>query len=358
MYLCFPFKELDNNDRINNEIIRAIKEKKFVYFDSKSGQFFDENDCFVDLKNKIVLPSTGILELEQIIKALISCEAIIPNNLDQINIIYQWYKYIEPKRLIVPFTGAMVKDLSFLTYLFETFSTSSQVFLKTCKKDFNGIVDLADFFDENSDLRKAFLYHENDEFILSEKVEINQDEIGFKEYRIFVYDGRIMNISRITDTVYHKIPCEVLEYAKEIISDLPLDFPKSFVLDIFEYDKTLDVLEFNPFESSGKYLYNTIFEFSDDLLHDNIENVPDEKVRIELSYINKENLVPSTTKALNNSFAKDYNDIKLFGDRFYGFVHISGAGNFKIDLNELLSSCDLIQSDNDLSLALKNNSDI
>lgn len=259
-----------------------------------------------------------------------------------------WYNYIVTNRNMISFTGDMLNDQEFLNYLYEVYGQNPEVFLKTAKKDFNGIIDLSDLFDENSDLRKAFKYHENEEFLLSEKVDINQDEIGSQEYRIFIYQGRIMNISRITDTIYHTIPIELIEYVEELLTRLPNNFPKSFVVDIFSYSNMYDILEFNPIEASGKYLYNSVFSISQDLTHSNIEDIPKEKDKTEVSYTSNESLKPSTLEKVNGSFAKDYDDIKRYGKRVEGYIHIFGLPEgIKIDLDSLFGSITDIQEDNE-----------
>ena len=85
------------------------------------------------------------------------------------------------------------KVIVFITALFnkamkvKEYNLNDKVFLKTKKKDFNGLIDLTELFDKESDLRKAFSYHQDEEFIISEKVDVNQDEIGKEEYRVFIY---------------------------------------------------------------------------------------------------------------------------------------------------------------------------
>lgn len=114
-------------------------------------------------------------------------------------------------------------------------------------------------------------YHLEKEFIISEKVEIAEDDYGKKEYRCFVIDGEIANISRFTVDVFHEIEEEILRKLQEILRQLGEVFPKDFVVDIFQYRKEnreyIDVVEFNNIHSSGPFLYNSIMEKSEDLLH-------------------------------------------------------------------------------------------
>lgn len=349
MLYCFNLKEINEHKYANEDIEYAKKNGVFIYFNENTNEILDEFDNIVDVNNKEVLPVSFVKQLPNMIEALTKKGAIIPNNIESINKVKEWYKYIETKRLIVSFKGKCLHDPEFLNYIYEVFKNNPEVFLKTKEKDFNGLVDLTDFFDEKSDLRKAFSYHEEEDFILSEKVDINQDEIGYEEYRVFVYKNRIMNISRNTDTIYHEIPSQVIEYAEDILTSLPSSFPKTFVLDIFSYQHMLDILEFNPLEASGRYLYNSIFSISDDLSHSNIKKVPEERDKRKLSYENNESLVPSKLSNVPNTFAKDYEDFKRFNTRVDGFIHIDGLpSNCKIDLASILSNMTLVEED-DLS---------
>ena len=339
MLYCFNAKQFNDNERTNKEIEYAIRRKVFIYYDEQEEVFKDENDSIVDVHNKEVFPVSFIFQLPALIQALTDNGAIIPNTQEQIHMVEEWYNHIVTNRNMISFTGEMLDDPEFLNYIYEVFGQNPEVFLKTAKKDFNGLIDLTELYDEYSDLRKAFKYHEAEEFILSEKVEINQDEIGNQEYRIFIYKGRIMNISRITDTVYHTIPQDLIDYVEELLSRLPRNFPRTFVLDVFSYQHMYDVLECNPIEASGRYLYNSVFSISEDLTHTNIESIPEEKDSTKVSYSNEEAMKPSTLVKVQGSFAKDYDDIKRYGKRVEGFVHIFGLPEgIKIDLDSLLGS--------------------
>lgn len=339
MLYCFNAKHFNDNERTNKEIEYAIRRKVFIYYAEQEEVFKDENDSIVDVHNKEVFPVSFIFQLPALIQALTDNGAIIPNTQEQIHMVEEWYNHIVTNRNMISFTGEMLDDPEFLNYIYEVFGQNPEVFLKTAKKDFNGLIDLTELYDENSDLRKAFKYHEDEEFILSEKVEINQDEIGNQEYRIFIYKGRIMNISRITDTVYHTIPQDLIDYVEKLLSRLPRNFPRTFVLDVFSYQHMYDVLECNPIEASGRYLYNSVFSISEDLTHTNIESIPEEKDSTKVSYSNEEAMKPSTLVKVQGSFAKDYDDIKRYGKRVEGFVHIFGLPEgIKIDLDSLLGS--------------------
>ncbi len=198
MYYCFCAKKI-SKERVQREIDRAIQENSFLYYDSKKQEFLDEKDQVIDITNCEVMPISNVLQLKEMIVALEKKGAKIPNTWEDLKKIEMWYQYIEPKRKMVAFQGAMLEDVAFKTYLLELFLEEEELFLKTVKKDFSGTVTLKDLLDQESDLRKAFSYHAEDEFLLSKKVKLDQDELGKKEYRIFVKEGEILNISRYLD---------------------------------------------------------------------------------------------------------------------------------------------------------------
>ena len=168
MLYCFNAKHFSNNDRTNKEIEYAISKKVFIYYDEAENVFKDENDNVVDVHNKEVFPVSFIFQLPALIKALTKNGAIIPNTLDKIHMVEEWYNHIVTKRNMISFTGSMLNDPELLTYIYEVFGTNPEVFLKTAKKDYNGIIDLTELYEEDSDLRRAIKLHEDEEFILSE----------------------------------------------------------------------------------------------------------------------------------------------------------------------------------------------
>lgn len=347
MLYCFSFKNLKGNKRVNAEIEEAMRLDVFIYYDKDKDVFLDKDDNPVDIKNKEVIPITGILQMKDLFNALMRHEAILLNSLNDINIVKEWYKHIITKRKIVSFKGKMLNDTNFLEYL-KTVFNKDQVFLKTKEKDYNGTIDFSLLFDPESDLRKAFEYHQDDEFILSDVVNLNNDEYGRIEYRIFVMKGKIMNISRVVDEVYHPVDSDAIDYVMQVLDNLPDLFPTTFVIDIFKHDNVFDILEFNPFEGSGKYLYNSIFTFSDDLIHEDIENVPNERKYLELTYdFVEKKLTPSTLKDVKGTFAKDLSDIERFGERVNGMVFVEGFSG-KINLSALLGSMQTIETDEEL----------
>ena len=169
MLYCFNAKHFRDNERTNKEIEYAISKKIFIYYDEEEQEFKDEQNNIVDVRNKKVFPVSFIFQLPALIEALTKNGAIIPNTIDQIHMVEEWYNHIVTQRNMISFTGDMLNDPEFLNFIYEVFGRNPEVFFKTAKKDFNGIIDLTDLYEEESDLRKAIKLHQNEEFIISEK---------------------------------------------------------------------------------------------------------------------------------------------------------------------------------------------
>lgn len=83
--------------------------------------------------------------------------------------------------------------------------------------------------DEECAFYKTLLHHLDDEFIISRKANIVEDEYGKKEYRCFVVNNEIYNISRFTTSVLHDIDFKILNEATKIIESLKEVFPNFYV---------------------------------------------------------------------------------------------------------------------------------
>lgn len=152
---------------------------------------------------------------------------------------------------------------------------------KNYRKNFNSVISTDLLKDKECTFYKTLIHHLDEEFIISENVDIVEDNYGKKEYRCFVINNEIYNISRMTNRVLHNIEINILEVLKKIINRMDGIFPSCYVVDIFEYydkngNQNIDVVEFNPIHASGIYLYNSVIEKSNDLLHSNLKNISKE----------------------------------------------------------------------------------
>ena len=144
--------------------------------------------------------------------------------------------------------------------------------------------------------------------IKTKELDIKEDKIGTKEYRCVVIDGKIYNISRLTFCQNHKIENKVLDFALNIVKN----YPGTYVVDLMEDSNGLiDIVEFNPIEASGMYLYNSICDKSLDLKHDNTD-------------LDKKIIAAEVIKPVLNSrckwnnygmFASDLRSICMIGER-------------------------------------------
>lgn len=348
MFYCFDFFKTNLNS-INQDIERSKRDGTFLYYNRVKQKVLDKNKKEVDINGMHILPITGVLQLSKMIEFLNKNGAIIPNNLKDIEMILSWYKYIETNRIIIPFTGRMLEDKSFLTYLIESFDKEEEIFFKTKEKDFHCFIRLEDLINKKSNLRKTISYHLDDEFFVSAKMEIDSDKIGNLEYRSFVYDEKIMNISRNTNMTFHTIPHTVVDFVNETIHNLPDCFPTTFVLDTCISKDSIDILELNPLEASGRYLYNSFFDFSNDLTHSDIENVPIEKRNHNLSYDSTDNLTPSIATKIRHSFAQDYQHIRKLEKLVSGLIPIDELlSDQKTDLTSILENAISIETGQEL----------
>lgn len=203
-----------------------------------------------------------------------------------------------------------------------------KIFFKTVEKDFSSVIPIELLKDQECAFYKALQYHLEKEFIVSEKVVIQEDKYGKKEYRCFVIDGEIANISRFTTDIFHEIEEEILTRLQEIVRQVKDVLPKYFVVDVFEYQKNdkkyIDVVEFNGIYSSGPYLYNSIMKKSEDLLHKNKRKIShifmdtlDECMEDGLVLNERDNLYDDP-----KSFSHDLRNICLLGS-IDGWCHDS-----------------------------------
>lgn len=94
---------------------------------------------------------------------------------------------------------------------------------------------------------------------ISEKINIT------REYRCVIVDRKIITISPYID-YYNKLNSEYRNDCKIILKNdfnLPYNlFPRIFIMDVLFDDKNrLDIVEFNEFCSSGRYMLNKLEPF-------------------------------------------------------------------------------------------------
>lgn len=327
MIYCFDLDAFGSLDFLEKEINVSRKMKNGIYYNRSKKIFTDFNDNIVDINDKKIMPVTGDYQIKELNNMITSNGGIPANTNKDLDLIRKWPKYYDTKRDMKYIKGKYLLSNENIKKIEEKYG--NEIFFKTAAKNFSNVISLDILKNNKTVFYKTLEKHKNDNFIISEKVNINYDSIGEEEYRCIVVDNEIFNISRRTHNVYHKIDSNVLKFSREVIQSVKNKFPNSYVLDLFRYNKDnksiLDVLEFNPIECAGIYLYNSVLKKSDDLLHNEIENIADEyKEEIEFCKYDGKVYGGSTNNYDHiNSFAGDLASLRV-------------ANEFGVYLNDII----------------------
>lgn len=273
MLYCFDNKlDFDYSKR---EMAVAKINNNGIFYDSTLKTFLDYEGNEVDIKDMLLFPRTGWSQIYDMNYAIVEHggHPILTN--EEIDIVVSWPNYfktirgmriVKGKDLLVP---SIIDDIER--------SYGNEIFFKTKDKDFHDVISIDLLRDPECAFYKTILHHLEDEFIISEEIDVVNDNYGVKEYRCFVVNGELMNISRMTVSVFHSIEQDVLNKAMEVVNKLSDPFPKSYSFDLLEYEKDgeriIDVSEFNPIHEAGLYLYNSVMSKSEDILHSNMKSI-------------------------------------------------------------------------------------
>ena len=350
MWYCFD-KNLEF-EYSKREMALAKINKNGILYDSDLKVFTDFSGNTIDITNQVIFPRTGVSQIYEMNNEIVKQGGIPIVDSNQIDKITSWPLYYHPSRKMQILKGKDLIKLDVITKLEKEYG--KEIFLKTKEKNFNGVIEVDLLKDNQCIFYKALNYHLDEDFIISEKVDIVEDSYGLKEYRCLVVNNQIYNISRFTTTILHGIEEGVLQKAEEILAGMKKVFPSCYVMDLFEYQKDgksyLDVAEFNPVHSSGLYLYNSVVEKSADLLHKNKKSISTEFIdtleecTIQGKVVNdRENLYE-----ISNSFSNDLRSIYLTGDRgviFAADVHLTTEDFSKHKEALSLENCTPISDD-------------
>ena len=316
-YYCYGVRK----NLFDNEIEYAKALGKYIFYDPKRDGFFDKDNNQIDIRNKKIFPRAGVSEAKRLVEAVIRHGGDSVVKKDDYDITLNWPYYLKTKRNNIILSGEqIISNPELITRIFG----DNTVFFKTKHKNFSRIINTSNFFKKDLSFIQALEEHSNDDFIISDAVTIEKDENGPLEYRAFVIDGEIFNISRISYNLLSNIPKAVIEILKEAVTSLKgTGFPESYVIDLFTYidkdgNKVTDVLECNPIVASGTYLYNSIFQKQTDLEHKcPSTSIPPEKNRYRkhnhYSFNSSKKVHPSIFYHLPGGFAADLTSFSLFG---------------------------------------------
>lgn len=354
MYYCYSIKE----GLFDGEMKMAKDLGVYLFYDEEDDLFIDQHDNIIDIKDMKIFPRTGVLQAPTLLNAIVKHQGIgIIDNKDYEKTL-NWPRYIKTKRMNTIISGKEI--LANPDAIINQFGTDS-VFFKTKDKNYSQVISVEKFLDKESPFYKALQTHQDDEFIISDVVEIIKEATCPLEYRAFIVEGEIFNISRVHDYLQGSIPHNILEKLISVIDQLKdTDFPKSYVMDLFVCkDKTnktyIDVLECNPICSSGTYLYNSVLQKTDDLLHSCPSRaIPIEKIKYGPSSHYGFNVdgetIPSIYYELPGGFAADITSFAFFGtpSSKMSYIHIDTCSN--IDPSSLfIGDMEIIESDSDFN---------
>ncbi len=349
----------------------SFTQNNVCYYDEETDKFYDRNGQEFDVKNKRILIKSGIQELNLILQAILEKRGIPVNRVQDLKRICNWNQEVSTERITFTVTGKVLLESEEIKQkIVEMAGETGKFFLKTKKKDFSSLIYVEELFNSNLGLLEALKIHAEDEFIISEEIEIVKDDLGNLEYRCFVIDGEICNISRPLFLTYHSISKEVEKAAQKLLDKIKKisDFPSTFCLDFMQCQipRTnviiYDFVELNPLEATGEYLYNTRFEneasadtnyslaTEEELLIKQMkEAVPIYKKNKDLSFDNHEPKRVMQQCYHRNGFSYHYGCIKKFGDPFtdrfetYMYSSVLGGGHWVTTEDILNGNVSLLQ---------------
>lgn len=340
MYICLH--DDTYNDLVCKKMLKDYLEEHKeinigIIYNQKEECFTDIKGNDISIKGKTIMPYTGVYQQAELIRAIEKHGGISIISEESLKQTSFWPDLYKTKRRTQVVTGRALVDKDFLKYIEEYYG--KEIFFKTVNKDYSSVLKVDFLKDDESLIVKSLKHHLDDSFIISEKVDILHDDLGGLEYRCFVINKKVVNISRITDDIMHKIDKKVLEEAQRIVDEVDYEnFPDNFVVDIFHcVNKSrsfYDVVEFNSISASGTYLYNTLLSSdTSNILHDDIKSVAPERKKYLSSFkeTGKIELVPSKLFDAKKSFARTLKNIRLMGSKD-SYLHISGL---KLDDNEI-----------------------
>lgn len=273
MFYCF--NEISNTFKEEIEYAKSID--RYIYYNEMKDIFLDKAGNEIDITNLLIFPRSKIQRSRKLIASIIKKKGISIMEEYDFDKTLNWPYYINTKRRNMIISGRqIIAKNELITDIFD----KGQILFKTKEKNFSRIIDISLITGGDLIYSKTIEEHQDDDFIISEPIDIIKDEFGPLEYRTFIVNQEILNISRISKTLSPSIPKEVIDKIIETKESLKeTDFPKSYVIDIVIYldkdgKKVIDVLECNPVIASATFPYNSIFGKSKNLEY---PNIPQEK---------------------------------------------------------------------------------
>lgn len=301
-----------------HEILEAVALDRCIFYNKDKRVFTDYNFNQISIEGKNIFPRCSATVANEMLEDIEKNNGISISTKQDNDKVENWLEYYKPQRKILKMSIGEYEE-SYIQIFKELAGESKKLFIKSVKKGFS--IVLKGLYDDDTLGNKSSKM----EIYISEYIDISKDELGKKEFRCYIVDGKLTSISRYLDYNEHEIPEDVRQKALQIVSNIPKEFPSSYVLDLGVYNKNntsidIDVIEFNPIISSGKYIYNTIFTNRAKVKSENVF----EKYRYEnLSEDDKqwmrekaERSIEDRISMLSNIKSIDELKAKLFGNAF------------------------------------------
>lgn len=313
MIYCFVLQDLSLISETNIFKLQeqyAVQLGKACYCDLKNKKILDINNNMIDVRNMRICLRASISFMDEAIELLSCSGAVLLENFDDIERIYNWVELKIHNRKIYKLR---YKDLLERNIEIDIINREDKIFLKSLKKGFSLICSQEQFINCDKKLiniLQNFLKWD-DEILVSQYFDIEKDSLGKKEARFFVMNGEIISQSRYFLDLKHVVYSKLNRKAMDLVCKISkMNFPSNYVMDlgIFQNGSKsyIDVIEINPFTSSLCYVNNTIFK----------EIIPDVKKIVQ-------------TTGFGAEYALDY----LENDSRYNLVRKSNASYVLINEN-------------------------
>ena len=272
MYYCFVKEDLEKLPGSDPFLIQARYAEmlgKLCCCCLYRNTITDQKEKPVDISGQQVFLRASCDSARQAIKLLRDNGAILVEETSDIDKIERWETLKLTRRPVYQITyGNIIYD-AYTDEVCRFLASTPQLFLKTRKKGFSAELTVNVLLDKPHKFRELLrsrLRNEDEELLISERLQVRRDSLGKREARHFIRNGKLANSSRALHSVRHAVPRSLDEKARELVAQIAArkDFPKDYVLDTGEFEKNgevfCDLVELNPVTSSLCYVNNSIFE--------------------------------------------------------------------------------------------------
>lgn len=276
MYYCFVEEDLTGLSDADPLMIQVKYAKHLGLFcccHLTNGTVTDQKTQTINLECKQVFLRATCSTTVGAMELLNRLGADLVETMEDIHAIEHWDSLSLSKRQIFSVQSDSLFAAAYPSQIEEFLVATPQVFIKSREKNFCVQLPSRKLLEGNAEVLAFFREHNlscNNEFMLSELLEVKSDSLGPKEARFFVLNGMIANASRTIHSIQHNVPRRFLEkgiHLAKSVSAAQSAFPRNYVIDIGEFTKEgeafLDIVEMNPVTSSLCYVNNSIFTMED-----------------------------------------------------------------------------------------------